>query len=525
MTQDHASNGSSLPDNVQLINIKRFWDLVAIFQSFWRVISAIALTWVIGILAAESFIVPAEFPGWFNAQALIPGFSFLAVTEGIAAIVAAVSFAKFVYELWGLRNKSTDGDLAKKKENKWQCWISVTSFFASGAACAGSILLVTGVAAANPVAALAVTGLFITALTLIAVKSILAFVRCYFSEVSINYNNVQRGRDAVTHFIAMVAVCFLSSFGVAALVVKLAAVAPMTIASFWVVAGVFGLALILIALVIAFIEVRQQLKPKLTEEQLEQLIKKCEQQEQTEYQQKQQEWQRYEQQQEEQKLQQWFQQLPQQEKDWALLAQQVPELPKLVELYQQQVLLQGLLQQLPNLQNNLLQKLIEFQSTLGANLVQLPASLKEQGNLGGEELRNLQGLLLKLENEHGEGILKQLSTTLLQIQKAVLGVLIQQQPQLLSNEWCEWLKKMQQAEKLLPPQHLKDLEQELQKMNSSHAQITSAIQQQPKQPEQPQQQKQQLPSLQFIDNINSSLGCYNVSNCWPPSHTPTHAIF
>jgi hypothetical protein len=248
MAQPGGSGGQNplLVSSATLSRNKKFWDFITAFQSVWSVINYFALTGVIGILATVSFMGSAKLPDWFTGYILVPGFSLFAFTEGIAAIVAVVSFFK------------TGGE-----GNKTDLAILLTSIFGPGAACTGSILMVTGAAAANPIVAFVVSGLFIVALTFFAFKSILTYPQSHFRVTDATYTTDQRERDVNKRFFAMVAACFLSGFGVAALVAKLTAAASITVASFWVVAGVFGLVLIAITLVIAVVEIKKaKLQPQ-----------------------------------------------------------------------------------------------------------------------------------------------------------------------------------------------------------------------------------------------------------------------
>jgi hypothetical protein len=215
------------------------------FLQIWNLINIIALTGVIGILAIESSAgagLIGSLPSWFGSYVFVSGFAFLAVTEGFAAGFAVVNAVRF----------------GKNKE--WaDLIVSLLSLFGSLAACAGSILLATGVAVANPVAALAVSGLFIGALTLIALKSLFT----YFRSEAVAPNNTdntdeetQKKSEKRNNLVTFLFTAALAGFGIAALVGKLAAVSTMFISSFWLSAGIFGVGLILVAaLVIVFAKI------------------------------------------------------------------------------------------------------------------------------------------------------------------------------------------------------------------------------------------------------------------------------
>jgi|WetSurMetagenome_2_1015567.scaffolds.fasta_scaffold130042_2 hypothetical protein len=213
---------------------KTWWDWLTDILS---IINIFALTGVISILATASFIGTGNLPLWFAGSMFAPGFFVLAATEGLAACAALFNIFRYSFSQY-IRDSGTK----KRHESILGLVSSLITFFGSGAACAGAILLASGVVAANPAAALAVSVLFIAALTLVAIKNV--FQALYNRLVL--HKNLKPG-EKVTLILTCSLACAVSALGIFALIAKLLLAAAFTVGMGWAAAGGLGVLLIVAA--------------------------------------------------------------------------------------------------------------------------------------------------------------------------------------------------------------------------------------------------------------------------------------
>jgi hypothetical protein len=213
---------------------KTWWDWLTDILS---IINIFALTGVISILASESFIGAGNLPQWFAGSMFAPGFFVLAATEGLAACAALFNVFRYSFSQY-----IRDNDTVKRSESILGLVSSLITFFGSGAACAGAILLASGVVAANPAAALAVSVLFIAAFTLVAIKNV--FQALYNRLVL--HKDLKPG-EKVTLILSCSLACAVSALGIFALIAKLLLAAAFTVGMGWAAAGGLGVLLIVAA--------------------------------------------------------------------------------------------------------------------------------------------------------------------------------------------------------------------------------------------------------------------------------------
>jgi|WetSurMetagenome_2_1015567.scaffolds.fasta_scaffold119005_1 hypothetical protein len=115
------------------------------------------------------------------------------------------------------------------------------TFLCSGAACAGAILLASGIAAANPAAALAVSVLFIAALALKAAKDIF---QALYNKFVLHKELTTKGK--VVFIITCSLSLAVSALGIFALLAKFLAIAAFTVSMGWAAAGGLGVLLVVV---------------------------------------------------------------------------------------------------------------------------------------------------------------------------------------------------------------------------------------------------------------------------------------
>jgi hypothetical protein len=208
----------------------------------------VALTAVISIFAVENFVSAGvgNLPSWFGNYVYVIGVDFLLITGMVKVVHAIFSISIFAYAL-----KNNNGN---KEKNILELVSALINFFGSGTVGAGSILLATGVAAANPVAALAVSVLFMVTFISIAANAIFRVV----------YNERNRGALGLTQKEIDILrlncgfACAISALGIFALIAKLVVASALITAIGWGAAGVSGLLLIIVTFVSWWVQRQSQ---------------------------------------------------------------------------------------------------------------------------------------------------------------------------------------------------------------------------------------------------------------------------
>jgi|WetSurMetagenome_2_1015567.scaffolds.fasta_scaffold200676_1 hypothetical protein len=243
--------------DVPKFRIKKFWDFIAAHKGLLFVIDAIALTGVMSIFAAVNFIDPAKLPDWFS-DIFVSGFAFFAVTEGITAIVAVVGFVK-----------------SPRKTNKADLAILLISFLGPGAACVGSTMMCTGVAAANPVAALAVACLFIVSFTLVVIKQFMHTKKEDNDSYSGSGEKADKKKEKDGNKEAIkIAICVLSGVGVMGLLMKLVVAISIIKAGSFLFGIVFAMAGLVGLVLVSFAVKGEMLKHQLRQLQCKKQLEK-----------------------------------------------------------------------------------------------------------------------------------------------------------------------------------------------------------------------------------------------------------
>jgi hypothetical protein len=175
-------------------------------------------------------------PGWFNSYMFVPGFSIFAATAGLVAIAAIVNI--FIYSHKLKAGISTEKE---KKENRFKLISALITFVGASTACAGAILLASGVTAGGLAAVIAVSILFVTSFVLVAVNA----VRDLYNEFVSNHNLSQK--EKVKLVLVCGLICILSILGIFTLLAKFFAVSVLVSAVGCLVGGGFLVVSLIIA--------------------------------------------------------------------------------------------------------------------------------------------------------------------------------------------------------------------------------------------------------------------------------------